>query len=180
MSDEEIRSTAVLLLIAGYDTTAKTMSDCLISLEANPDQRELVVRDLSLVAAAIEEAMRWYGSVQFVPRKAIVDLTLGGTEIAAGDNVYAIIAAGNRDPRRWPRPERFDVTRQRKPHLAFGRGPHLCLGAALARIEVKVALERLLQVAPRYELHDIDFGYAFFVRGPERGLVAVGPAASQA
>ena len=69
------------------------------------------------------------------------------------------------------------MTRERKTHLAFGRGPHLCLGAALARLEVKVALERLLQVAPRYELHDIDFGQAFFVRGPERGRVAVGPAA---
>jgi len=177
MTEEEIRSTAVLLLIAGYDTTAKTMSDCLIALEANPGQRELVVRDPSLVPAAIEEGMRWFGSVQWIPRKAVVDLTLGGAEIAAGDHVYAFVAAGNRDPRRWPQPERFDVTRQRTTHLAFGRGPHLCLGAALARIEVKVALERLLQVAPRYELNDIDFGHAFFVRGPERGLVAVGPAA---
>jgi cytochrome P450 len=177
MSDEEIRSTAVLLLIAGYDTTAKTMSNSLISLEANPLQREIVATDLSLVPAAIEESMRWYGSVQSIPRGAVADISLDGTEIAAGESVHVLIAAANRDPGRWQQPERFDVTRERKTHLAFGRGPHLCLGAALARLEVKVALERLLQAAPRYELRDIDFGHSFFVRGPESGLVAVGPAA---
>jgi len=178
MTDEEIRSTAVLLLIAGYDTTAKTMSNSLISLEANPGQRALVAADLSLVPAAIEESMRWYGSVQSIPRGTVADLSLDGTPIAAGESVHVLIAAANRDPGRWRQPERYDVTRERKTHLAFGRGPHLCLGAALARLEVKVALERLLRAAPRYELRDIDFGHSFFVRGPESGLVEVGPAAA--
>jgi cytochrome P450 len=178
MTDEEIRSTAVLFLIAGYDTTAKTMSNTLISLEANPSQRELVARDLSLVPAAIEESMRWYGSVQSIPRKAVSDIMVGDTAVAAGEDVHVFVAGCNRDPRRWPDPERFDVTRERKTHLAFGRGPHLCLGAALARIEVKVAIARLLQVVPNYELHNIDFGHAFFVRGPESGLITAGSAAS--
>jgi cytochrome P450 len=174
MTDEEIRSAAVLFLLAGYDTTAKTMSNCLIALDANPAQRELVARDLSLVPAAIEEAMRWHGSVQSLPRVATAGTVLGGIEIAAGEAVYVFAAAGNRDPGRWADPQSFDVTRQRKTHLAFGRGPHLCLGAALARIEVKVAISRLLQAAPRYELQDVDYGPSFFVRGPESGLVTLG------
>jgi cytochrome P450 len=174
MTLEEIRSTAVLFLLAGYDTTAKTMSNTLVALEANPAERELVASDLSLVPAAIEEAMRWYGPVQSMPRVAAADTVLAGTEIAAGEPVFVFGAACNRDPRRWADPQRFDVRRERKTNMSFGYGPHLCLGAALARIEVKVAISRLLEVAPRYELRDIDFGPSFFVRGPESGVVTLG------
>ncbi len=176
MTDEEIRSTAVLFLIAGYDTTAKTMANTLIALAANPDQRELVARDPSLVPAAIEESMRWFGTVQSIPRQAVNDIMVGDTPVAAGESVHVFVAGCNRDARRWENPDKFDVTRGRKTHLAFGRGPHLCLGAALARIEVKVAIARLLEVVPNYELHNIDFGHAFFVRGPETGLVTAGSA----
>jgi cytochrome P450 len=174
MTDDEIRSTGILLLVAGYDTTAKTMSNALIALEANPEQRALVVDDLSLVPAAVEEAMRWNGAVQWQPRRVARDTELGGTLIAAGETVYPLVAAANRDPRRWDRADRFDVLREPKAHLAFGYGPHLCLGAPLARIEVKVALEQLLRLVPEYRLRDIDFGNAIFIRGPERGTVDVG------
>ena len=78
-----------------------------------------------------------------------------------------LIAGANRDPRRWSQPERFDVFREAKSHLAFGYGPHLCLGAPLARLEMKVAIEQLLRVAPEYRLRDIDFGNSMFIRGPE-------------
>jgi cytochrome P450 len=174
MSDEEILSTAVLLLTAGYDTTAKTMSNILIALERYPDQRRKVAADPSLVPAAIEEGMRWFGPVQFVPHTTAKDTVLGSTPISAGDLVYVLVAGANRDPRRWPEPERFDLFREAKSHLAFGYGPHLCLGAPLARLEMKVAIEQLLRVAPEYRLKDIDFGNSMFIRGPESGIVEVG------
>ena len=178
MSSEEIRSTAVLLLAAGYDTTAKTMSNALIALEGNPDQRRIVARDLALVPAAIEESLRWFGPVQWLPRRAVADTALDGMEVSAGETVYVFSAAANRDPRRWEHPERFDVKREPKSHLAFGYGPHLCLGAPLARLETKVALEELLRLAPEYRLRDLDFGRSMFIRGPERGVVEVGVRAS--
>jgi cytochrome P450 len=171
MSPDEIRSTAVLLLAAGYDTTAKAMSDTLIALERNPDQRRMVADDLSLVPAAIEESLRWYGPIQWNPRKAKQDMVIGGQEIGAGEVIYPMNAAANRDPRRWPEPDRFDIHREAKTHLGFGYGPHLCLGAPLARLETKIAVEELLKLAPEYHLRDLDFGRSFFIRGPEKGVV---------
>jgi cytochrome P450 len=179
MTDEEIRSTAVLLLIAGYDTTAKTMANTLVALERNPDQRRLVADTPALVAQAIEEGLRWFGAVQFLPRRALQPSVLDGGEIAADETVYVVGAAGNRDPRRWPEPQRFDVHREPRTHLAFGYGPHLCLGAPLARLETRVAIEQLLAVAPEYHLREVDFGKSMFIRGPERGVVEVGARAAR-
>jgi cytochrome P450 len=174
MSDEEVLSTAVLLLTAGYDTTAKSMSNCLIALERNPDQRRRVAANPSLVPAAIEEGMRWFGPVQFIPHKAAKNTVLDDMKLTAGDVVYVLPGGANRDPRRWSDPKHFDVFREVKSHLAFGYGPHLCLGAPLARLEMKVAIEQLLSVAPEYQLRDIDFGNSLFIRGPESGIVEVG------
>jgi cytochrome P450 len=174
LSEEEILSTAVLLLTAGYDTTAKAMSNCLIALERNPDQRRKVAADPSLIPVAIEEGMRWIGPVQFVAHKAAKDTVLDGMSVREGEVVYVTLAAANRDPRRWSLPDSFDIFREAKSHLAFGYGPHLCLGAPLARLEMKVAIEQLLRVAPEYRLRDIDFGDSLSVRGPVTGIVEVG------
>jgi cytochrome P450 len=173
MSDAEILSTAFILLSAAYDTTAKLMSNCLVTLERHPDQRRLVADDPTLIPAAIEEVLRWCGVVQTIPRRVARDTVLAGTELSAGDHVYSMIASANRDPSRWPEPQRFDVRREPKAHLGFGWGPHLCIGAPLARLEARVALERLLQMAPEYRLRGIDFGSAFMIRGPERGVLEV-------
>jgi cytochrome P450 len=173
MSDDEIRSTAVLLLLAGYDTTAKTMSSSVIALERHPDQRRLVADDPALLPAAVEESLRWFGSVHAMPRRAVRNVVVDGMEVAAGDMVYVCAAAANRDPRRWPDPNRFDVKRELSSNLAFGYGPHLCLGAPLARLETKVALGELLRLAPEYRLDDVEYGTSVFVRGPDRGMVTV-------
>jgi cytochrome P450 len=178
MTLDEIRSTGILLLVAGYDTTAKAMSNCLIALEQNPEQRRMVADDLSLVPAAVEEGLRWYGPVQGGARIAAVDTEVGGTAISAGDRVFVFRAAANRDPRRWERAHEFDLLREPKSHLGFGWGPHLCLGAPLARLEVKVALEQLLRLAPRYRIRDIDLGRSVFIRGPESGIIEVGARAA--
>src|SRR5204863_9487938 len=101
------------------------------------------------------------------------DTELAGKELSTGDVVHVLLAAANRDPARWPDPLRFDVRREPKSNMGFGYGPHLCLGAPLARLETKIALERLLRIAPDYHLRDIGYGHAFFVRGPERRILNV-------
>jgi cytochrome P450 len=173
LTDAEIRSTVSVLLLAGYDTTAKLMSNCLVVLERYPEQRRLVVENPSLVPAAIEEVLRWWGVLHGVLRTAERDVEIGDTAIAKGDIVCTLPAAANRDPERWPDPLRFDIQREQRAHLGFGYGPHLCIGAPLARLETKVALERVLRIAPDYRLRDVDYGTAWFIRGPERGLLEV-------
>jgi cytochrome P450 len=174
MSEAEIRSTISVLLLAGYDTTSKLLSNCLVVLERHPDQRRLVVDNPGLVPAAIEEILRWWGVLHGVLRTAEVDTDIAGTPIAKGDIICTMPAAANRDPRRWRDPLRFDVQRPQKAHMGFGYGAHLCIGAWLARVEAKVALERLLRLAPEYSLVDVDYGNAWFIRGPQRGLVQIG------
>jgi len=173
MDDEEVRAAAVLLLVAGYDTTAKLLSNALVALELHPAQRRLIVDDPNLVPASIEEVLRWRGTVQSIPRIAVHDMTLGDSEVAAGETVHALIGAADRDPSRWADPGTFDVNREAKANYGFGWGPHLCLGAPLARLETKVAIEQLLRRAPEYQLRDIKMGPSFFVRGPERGFLDV-------
>jgi cytochrome P450 len=173
MNDDEIRSAVVLLVLAGYDTTAKMMGNALLALERHPDQRRHVAADESLLAATIEESLRWCGPVQATARVVVTDSTLGEVDLSEGETLYLLHAAANRDPRRWEDPATFDIHREQKSHLALGWGPHLCLGAPLARLETRVAIEHLLRVAPEYSLKDVDFGSAFFVRGPERGLIEV-------
>lgn len=173
MDADEVRAAAVLLLVAGYDTTAKVLANTLVALEAHPDQRRLVVDDPALVPAAIEEVLRWRGTVQAIPRVAAVRTELGGSTLDAGDMVYALIGAADRDPARWAEPGRFDVTREARAHYGFGWGPHLCLGAPLARLEAKVAIEQLLRRVPEYRLRDVELGPSFFVRGPDRGYLDV-------
>jgi cytochrome P450 len=173
MNADEVRAGAVLLLAAGYDTTAKLLSNALLAFEENPDHRALLVNDPSLMPAAIEEVLRWRSTVQMIPRVVAQDTVLAGTDIKAGEMVYTMIAAANRDPARWDNPGQFDVRRERQAHYGFGYGSHLCLGAPLARLEAKVALQALLRLAPEFRLRGVDFGPSFFVRGPERGFLDV-------
>jgi cytochrome P450 len=177
MSDAEIRSTISVLLLAGYDTTAKLMSNSLVVLARQPAQRRLLADDPGLIPVAVEEVLRWCGVLHGVLRTVEHDTELLGVTLRKGQMVCTMPAAANRDPERWPDPLRFDIRREQKPHLGFGHGHHLCIGAPLARLETKIALERLLLIAPGYTLRDIDYGKGWFVRGPESGLLrATAPA----
>jgi cytochrome P450 len=171
MSGDEVRAAAVLLLIAGYDTTAKLLSNALLAFEENPAQRALLAADPSLMPDAIEEVLRWRSTVQMIPRIVARDMAFGDAELTAGQMIYAMVAAANRDPSRWDNPDAFDVRRPHQAHYGFGYGSHLCLGAPLARLEGKVALQALLRLAPEFRLRDVDLGPSFFVRGPERGFL---------
>jgi cytochrome P450 len=133
----------------------------------------MVADDPSLVPAAIEEVLRWAGVSHMTPRRVVADTILADTDLGAGDALYVLHAAANRDPARWTDPQSFDVRREQKSHHGFGFGPHLCLGAPLARLETKVAIERLLSMAPEYRLRDIENGHSMFARGPDRGFVDV-------
>jgi cytochrome P450 len=171
-SEAEIRSGALVLLLAGYDTTAKLLGESLVALEQHPEERRRVAEQPELIPSAIEEVLRWSGVSQTSPKLVLRDTELAGTELKEGDIVYVLLSAANRDPSRWAEPARFDVLREPKPHLAFGTGPHVCIGAPLARLETRVALEALLRTAPEYRLRDVDYGHGFIVRGPERGVIA--------
>jgi cytochrome P450 len=173
LSGDEVRSGAVLLLLAGYETTAKLLSNALVAFELHPEQRELVAGDPELMPAAIEEVLRWHSTVQALPRIVTRDTELAGTELKAGDMLYALVAAANRDPARWTDAGIFDIRRERQAHFGFGYGSHLCIGAPLARLEAKVALRALLRLAPNFRLRGIDLGSSFFTRGPQSGFLDV-------
>jgi cytochrome P450 len=170
-SEGEIRSSALVMLLAGYDTTAKLLGQCLVALDQHPDQRRMLVQQPELIPNAIEEVLRWTGVSQAAPKLVAHDTVLAGAELRDGDILYVLIGAADRDPSRWEDPSRFDILRDYKPHIAFGTGAHVCIGAPLARLETKVALEVLLRLAPEFRLRDVDYGHSYLVRGPERGVI---------
>jgi cytochrome P450 len=179
-SDAEVRNVALNLLLAGYETTAKLMGSALIALEQHPEQRRLLADNPELTANAVEEVLRWEGPTQCMVRVVVQDTDVAGTHLSPGEVVYLVFGAANRDPARWDDPNRFDVTRPFQANLGFGGGVHICLGAALARLETRVGLEGLLRLAPQYRLRDVDYGSGFFARGPERGVIDVAEVASAA
>lgn len=145
LSHDEAVGFAALLLFAGTETTTNLIGNAVWALAQHRDQLDAVVADPGLLPAAIEETLRWESPVQYVFRRATRDVVVHDTEIPCDATVTLVIAAANRDPRRFgDDADRFDVTRSVSGHLAFGFGPHYCLGAALARSETTVALEAVL------------------------------------
>jgi cytochrome P450 len=152
LPDEIVVSFLRVLLSAASDTTFRTTSNLLTALLTHPDQLEAVRKDRSLVAAAIEEVLRWEAPVTFIQRIALRDHELGGTHIPAGALVEAWNGAANRDPGHYPEPDRFDLFRKRDRHFAFASGPHVCLGQHLARVEITRALNAVLDRLPNLRL----------------------------
>jgi cytochrome P450 len=173
-SEEEIISTAFLFLTGGYETTARLMAECLVVLEQHPDQRRLLVEEPALIPNAIEEINRWSGVSQAMVRAVVKDTELAGTPMKQGDTVWSLLRAANRDPSRWPDADRFDIRRPHRSNLGFGIGLHVCIGAPLARLEIRLALEALLRRAPEYRLRDVEYANAFIIRGPDKGVIDVG------
>ena len=143
----------LILSIAGSETTRNALSQGLLALLRNPAQLEELRSDPPLIAAAVEEILRWSSPVLFFGRTAMVDLELGGAWIHAGDRVTLWYPAGNRDARTFPDPDRFDIHRSPNPHVSFGGGgAHYCLGASLAKRELHVMIEGLLKRFTEIEL----------------------------
>jgi cytochrome P450 len=149
ISPEDLLANCRLLLIAGHETTVNLLANGLLALLRYPDEMARLRADRSLLPSAIEEMLRYDSPVQRGTfRMAAEPLTLAGRTFQPGEMVSAVIGAANRDPAQFPEPDRFDVGRTPNRHLAFGQGPHFCLGATLARMEARVAFARLLDTLP--------------------------------
>jgi hypothetical protein len=152
LSQEELLGFALLLLVAGNETTTNLISNAVALLDQYPDQRRQLVDDPSLIPAAIEEFLRFESPVQGLSRTLRKDAVIHGLTIPEDAQLLLLYASANRDERRIDDPERFDISRDSKPHLAFGFGTHFCLGASLARLETKIALEGLLARLPEFRV----------------------------
>jgi cytochrome P450 len=140
------------LVNAGGDTTYRATSVLLTGLLTNPDQLEAVRQDRSLIAQAIEEAVRWDGPVLIASRTPTVDVELGGVKIPAGACLSVASGSANRDPARFEHPERFDIFRKKQRNFGFAFGPHVCIGQHLARVEMTRALNAILDRLPNIRL----------------------------
>ena len=148
LTDHEIFAFLLLILPAGVETTYRASGNLLVALLTQPGAARCAAgRSRSCCRGAFEEALRWEPPITTVVRLAIRDCELGGVAIAAGTNVSVSVAAANRDPTRYPDPDRFDPARKHIAHLTFGGGPHLCLGMHLARMEATVAIQRTARPA---------------------------------
>jgi len=152
LSDDEIYPFLLLLLPAGAETTYRSSSNLLFGLLSDPGQLDAVRADRDLVPQAIEEALRWETPSLIVARTATQDVELGGVRIPAGGYVVVSLGAANRDPGRYADPDRFDVFREDKQHMSFGDGAHRCLGMHLARLEMRVLLNAVLDRLPGLRL----------------------------
>jgi cytochrome P450 len=154
LDDIEIAGFANMLGGAGAETVTKLVGNAVVVFAENPDQWQKLGEDRSKIPAAFEELLRYEGPSQYNVRYTLRDVTLHGTTIPAGSAVILINGAANRDERVFPDPDRFDIDRERKfgYNIGFGYGIHSCLGAALARMEGRIALEALLDLIPRYEI----------------------------
>jgi cytochrome P450 len=152
LTDDEIFAFLLLILPAGVETTYRASGNLLVALLTEPALLTQLRADRSMLPGAFEEALRWEPPITTVVRRAVRDCDLGGVAIPAGTHVSVSVAAANRDPTRYPDPDRFDPTRKNIAHLTFGGGPHLCLGMHLARMEGIVAINALLDRLPDLRL----------------------------
>jgi cytochrome P450 len=146
LTEDELYANAILLLNAGHETTTNLIGNGTLALLHHPDQWQRLVADPALIEGAVEELLRYDSPVQFTNRRALEDIELGSHHIAKGQKVLAVLGAANRDPTMFPEPDRLDVARaEAAHHVAFGQGPHYCLGAPLARLEGQVTFDTLVR-----------------------------------
>ena len=169
LTEGELLSFVVLLLIAGNETTTNLIGNGTHALARNPAAIDQLRREPALLPRAIEEMLRYDPAVQSTARFPKADVEVGGTKIPAGSIVLVVVAAANRDPAQFPDPQRFDITRDPNEHLSFGEGIHFCLGAPLARLEARVVFEEMLARFPKLRLANPDEKPAhkgsYFLRG---------------
>ncbi|MHB1711568.1 MAG: cytochrome P450 [Acidimicrobiales bacterium] len=176
LSETELLGTCHLLLLGGLDTVTATL-DCMVEfLATHPDHRRQIVEDRSLIPGAVEELLRWLSPVMVVPRSMKQDLEMQGVELKAGDAVTLVIGAANDDETEFGEPE-VDFGRQPNRHVAFGGGNHLCLGAHLARLELRVAIEELHRRIPDYRIPEgVEIHFSPGIRQADRLPLEFDPA----
>jgi cytochrome P450 len=152
LTEEEVIANCIITLIGGQETTTNLIASGTLTLLRNPDQLEKLRRNPSLIPSAVEELLRFESPVQHTARLAPEDVVLDGQQIRKRQAVIAVMAAANRDPERFPDPDRLDITRTDNRHVAFGSGAHFCFGAPLARVEAQIAFEEILAWFPHWSL----------------------------
>jgi cytochrome P450 len=172
LTDAEIYSFAILLLMAGSGTTWKQMGITLAALLERPDMLLAVREDRALLRAAIEESLRWMPTDPMFSRWVTEDIDFFGLHVPQGSVMHICLGAANRDPERWERPNEFEITRPPKPSLAFGNGAHICLGMHVARAEMTVGINALLDRLPNLRL-DPDAEPPRYIGFYERGATAI-------
>jgi hypothetical protein len=178
LSETELIANCILMLHAGHHSTTATIASGMLQLLRNPDQLQLLRSRPELAESAVEEVLRCETAFPVVVRAASTELELGGQSIKTGQQINICLASANYDPAQFPDPDRFDICRRPNPHLALSHGPHFCLGAPLARLELAIAFNTLLRRLP--DLHLIEqsppWQTTFGMRALERLPLAWTPA----
>jgi pimeloyl-[acyl-carrier protein] synthase len=154
LTDEEVVANCIVTMVGGQETTTNLIGNGTLTLLRNPEHMEQLRRDRSIMPGAVEELLRYESPSQQTARLAPRDVVLGGKAIAKRDAVIAVMAAGNRDPKRFPDPDRLNFNRPDNRHLAFGWAAHFCFGAPLARLEGEIAFDTLLRRFPMIRLQN--------------------------
>ncbi len=152
LTEEEVVANAILTMVGGQETTTNLIGNGLLTLLRHPDQLEMLRADMSLMPSAVEELLRYESPSQQTTRLAPEDTELGGKLVRKGQTVMVVMGAANRDPERFPDPDRLDICRQDNRHVAFGWASHFCFGAALGRLEGQTALSTVLRRMPNLRL----------------------------
>jgi cytochrome P450 len=170
LTDDELISNCVTLLLAGHESTKYTITNGVLTLLRHPEQLNALKQDSSLLPTAIEEILRYESPIQRGWRLVAEDIDVHGRTIRKGQLVYYMFGAANRDPEQFPEPDNFDIGRQSNRHVAFGFGIHFCIGAPLARIEAPIAIETILRRLDDLELKEssVQWGDSVHVRGPKK------------
>jgi cytochrome P450 family 142 subfamily A polypeptide 1 len=178
LDDEELVQESLLILVGGDETTRHVISGGTAELVRNPDQRDRLAADPSLMDGAVEEMLRWVTPIKNMARTVTHDVELRGQTLRQGQKLLLLYASANRDEAAFDDPRRFDIERSPNDHVAFGFGTHFCLGASLARLELKVMTERILTRLPDLEMvGDTPLRPANFISGFERMPVRFTPTA---
>jgi cytochrome P450 len=175
MAPGELIRTAILLLVAGHETTVNLLANGMLTLLRHPDELERLTQDSERVIPTVEELLRYEPPVQIMLRHALSDVEVAGMTIPSGAPISLVVAAGNRDPRRFAEPDRFIPDRRDNQHLGFGSGIHNCFGAPLARLEVQIALTELVRRLenPRLVEDPPPYRANALLRGPRHLRVAI-------
>ncbi|MBP2325402.1 cytochrome P450 [Kibdelosporangium banguiense] len=152
LDDAELQMFFFLVVIAGNDTVRSALPGGVLALVEHPEEYRRLRADLDLLPSAVEEMLRWHPPVLSFRRTAAQDVVLAGQQIRAGDKVVVYHASAHYDPRQFPDPFRFDITREPNDHIAFGQGPHLCLGAHFGRLQLRIFFRELLTRLPEVQL----------------------------
>jgi cytochrome P450 PksS len=173
LSEDELLAMAVILLVAGHETTINLIGNGTLALMQHPEQLNRLRQNPALIHSAIEELLRYTSPVDMATERfAREDVAIGGVTIPRGDQVLAVLGSANRDERQFQHPDTLDITREPNKHLAFGQGIHYCLGAPLARLEAQIAMNTLLYRLPNLRLKGapeaLHWRKGLFIRGLDR------------